>query len=279
VKYPIIALITDFGEDDFFVASLKAVILTINPSARIIDITHRIPSFDIMTAGFFLFSCYRYFPAGTIFLVIVDPGVGSSRKILLADTRKYFFIAPDNGVLSWVLEGERVQLREVKSKKYFLPQLSRTFEGRDKMAPAAAWLSKGVSSAEFGPEVSVYRKFKIERPKIRGKEIIGHVLYIDKFGNLITNIPGKMLDLLHKEKGKKSFSLYSGSRKVVSYKESYSSAKKGEPLFLIGSLGFVEISCCEASASEKLKIKTGGVVRIAAKSQRIEPKFKKIRDK
>jgi len=143
VKNPVIALMTDFGEDDFFVASLKGVIAKINPSARIIDITHRIPSFDIGAAGLVLSSSYKYFPPKTIFLVVVDPGVGSYRRILLAKTKNFFFIAPDNGVLSLVLDEEKVQkLIEVKNRKFFLPEVSSTFEGRDKMAPIAAWLSK-----------------------------------------------------------------------------------------------------------------------------------------
>jgi S-adenosylmethionine hydrolase len=269
VKYRFIALLTDFGEDDFFVASLKAVIAKINPSARVIDVTHRIPSFDTGTASFILFSCYRYFPAGTIFLTVVDPGVGSSRRILLAETEHYLFIAPDNGVLSRILEEEDgVRVRELKNKKYFLPEPSRTFEARDKMAPAAAWLSKGVAGSEFGPWVSLFKKFRIQKPRLRGKEIIGHVLYTDKFGNLITDIPAEMLDLLGAKTGKRSFVLRRGKKEIASFQESYSSVKKGETLFLIGSLGWIEISAREASASQKLKIKNGDAVKITGGSRR-----------
>ncbi len=156
-------MVTDFGEDDFFVASLKGVILKINPSVWIIDITHRIPSFDIQTTGFILLASYKYFPSQTIFLVIVDPGVGSERKILLARTKEYYFIAPDNGVLSLVLEEEQVEdLREVTNEEYFLPHLSNTFEGRDKMAPAAAWVSKGISCSEVGPAKASFEQLGIE---------------------------------------------------------------------------------------------------------------------
>jgi len=263
VKYPVIALMTDFGEDDFFVASLKGVIVKINPSARIIDITHRIPSFDIKAASFILFSSYKYFPFRTIFLVVVDPGVGSYRKILLAETKNYFFIAPDNGALSLVLEEEDIeQLREVKNSKYFLPELSRTFEGRDKMAPAAAWLSRGISCVEFGPEATSYKKFRLQKPRIKGNEIIGHVLYIDKFGNLITNIPERMLELLRKKTDKNKFIISLKGRKITSFVQNYSSVKKGGLLFIVGSLGLIEIAAKEASAVEKLRIKNGDVVRI-----------------
>ena len=173
MKQPFIALMTDFGEDDYFVASLKGIIYRINPLARIINITHRVPSFDIAIGSFILFSCYRYFPVPTIFLVVVDPGVGSVRKILLAKTEKYFFIAPDNGVLSQVFEAERIeQMREVTNPQFFLHEISHTFEGRDKMAPVAAWLSKGVSCSEFGPEVKSYARIKVQKPLIKGKEIL-----------------------------------------------------------------------------------------------------------
>lgn len=269
MKYHFIALLTDFGEDDFFVASLKAVIAKINPSARVIDVTHRVPSFGVMAAGFILFSCYRYFPAGTIFLTVVDPGVGSFRRILLAETKDYFFIAPDNGVLSWILEEEdEVRVRELENKKYFLPESSWTFEGRDKMAPAAAWLSKGVSSSEFGPPLSSFKRFKIQKPRLKRKEIIGRVLYTDKFGNLITNISSNMLDPLRTKTGKENFVLYRGKKEIASFKENYSSVKKGEPLFLIGSLGWIEISAREDSASQKLKIKNGDMVKIVVRSRK-----------
>jgi len=267
VKNPVIALITDFGEDDFFAASLKGVITKINPSARIIDITHRIPSFDIVAASFVLLSSYIYFPPRTVFLIVVDPEVGSSRKVLLVKTKKFFFIAPDNGVLNLALEEETVEkLIEVKNKKFFLPELSGTFEGRDKMAPVAAWLSKGISCDEFGTEVKQYKKLKSQKPVLKGKEIIGQIVYIDKFGNLITNIPGQMLDSLRAKSRKARPSLHVKGVEVGSFVQNYSKAKKGELVFLIDSLWMVEIAAREASAAKKLKAKTGDEVRISVRS-------------
>lgn len=264
MKLPLVALMTDFGEDDFFVASLKGVILRVNPLARIIDITHSLPAFDVKTAGFVLFASYRYFPTGTIFLVVVDPGVGSPRKVLLVESNDYFFIAPDNGVLSLVLAEEKIkQLRSVDNTKYFLSKLSRTFEGRDKMAPVAAWLSKGIDCREFGPEMTSYQELKIEKSKVEGNEIVGCVLYKDKFGNLITNIPSEMLDSLLKQKGEADFQLSIKSRTIPNFMTSYSSAKKGEFLFLEGSVGLIEVAAREESAAEKLKAGVGDSVRIA----------------
>lgn len=268
MKPPFIALITDFGEDDFFAASLKGVISQINPLARIIDITHRVPSFDIVTANFILFSSYKYFPLKTIFLVIVDPGVGSSRKILLVETKKYYFIAPDNGVLSYVLEEEDIEhQREITNSRFFLPESSQTFEGRDKMAPAAAWLSKGIPCAEFGPIVYSNKYFLGEKSQIKGNEIIGYVIYIDKFGNLISNIPGKSLNSLEEKTDRKKFVLHVGGKKIRSFMQNYSSVEKGELLFLVGSVGFIEVASREASASQKLKVKVGDRIQICVDSE------------
>jgi S-adenosylmethionine hydrolase len=247
---------------------IKGVIAKINPSARIIDITHRLPSFDIKAGSFILFSSYKYFPARTIFLAVIDPGVGTSRKTLLAETDNYFFIAPDNGMLSLVLEEEGIkQLRQVTNQNFFLPELSRTFEGRDKMAPAAAWLSKGISCEEFGPEMTSFKKFTAEKPHIKDNEIVGHILYIDKFGNLITNIPEGMLELLQKKTGKKTLSLFVEEREITSFEQSYSSVKKGELLFLVGSVGLVEIAAKESSAAQKLKVKNRDKVKIIIRSK------------
>ncbi len=258
---------TDFGEDDFFAASLKGVILKINPSVWIIDITHRIPSFDIQTTGFILLASYKYFSSQTIFLVIVDPGVGSERKILLAKTKDYYFIAPDNGVLTLVLEEEEIEdLREVTNEKYFLPDLSQTFEGRDKMAPVAAWVSKGISCSEFGPAKTSFEKLDVEKPKLKGTEIIGHVLYQDKFGNLITDIPARMLEEIGGKTDKKSIDLVIQGKKISSFIQSYSSAKRGELLFLVGSVGTIEIAAREESASKKLKAGVGDEVRVFLRS-------------
>lgn len=257
---------TDFGEDDFFVASLKGVISGINPQARIVDITHNVPSFDLTAANFILFSCYKYFPSGTIFLAVIDPGVGSSRPILLVKTKKYFFIAPDNGLLTMVLEEERVEkIREVANEQYFLEFASRTFEARDKMAPVAAWLSKGIQTKEFGPEASSFKILKIDKPQIKGNEIIGRVLYADKFGNLITNIRAETLDLLSKKTSKKKFFLKIKGRGIFSFVNSYSEAKKGELIFLVGSTEMIEVAVREGRASQKLKAKIGEEVRIAVR--------------
>lgn len=264
----VIAVLTDFGDEDFFVASLKGVIAQINPDARIIDITHHIPSFDVVTGSFMLWASYRYFPQRTIFLTVVDPGVGSSRKILCVQTEEYFFIGPDNGVMSKALEEERItQIRDVTDSTFFLPHPTSTFEARDKMAPVAAWLSKGTLCEQFGPTIVSYKKLGVLKPRREGKNLTGTILHIDKFGNLVTNIPAEML--MPKRKGLHSpllrLRLVRGSKMDspepigldVIFRETYGDAEKGEALCLPGSLGLIEISIREGSASEWLKAGVG----------------------
>lgn len=266
MKNPMIALLTDFGEEDFFVGSLKGVITTINPSARIVDITHHVPPFEVLAGSFILYAVYRYYPSGTIFLMIVDPGVGTARRILLVETDDYLFIAPDNGMLSLVLDSESAnKIIHVTNSKYFLPEPSSTFEGRDKMAPAAAWLSKGVGPCEFGQRISDCMRMEVQRPRIGRRDIIGQILYVDKFGNLITNVPAAEVNhLLERVEGKKMI-CYLREEKVARFEQSYSFVDKGELLILPGSLGLIEIAMREGSAQEKLSAHPGDTVRIASK--------------
>lgn len=263
MKTRFIALLTDFGERDFFVASLKAVIAGINPQARTIDITHEVPSFDIRTAGFILFSCYAYFPKGTVFLAVVDPGVAGRRAILLAETAGYFFIAPNNGLLTLVLEKEKiVGLRRLLESRFWLTSAKTTFEGRDKMAPVAAWLTHGVSPGEFGPEVKGFKRVKIERPRRSGDKISGEILYQDKFGNLMTNIPFSLFPPAGGAKGRTQASLVLGGKRIGRFVSSYSEVQDTRPFFLVNSQGLVEIAVREGSAAARLRAKPGDPVLI-----------------
>ncbi|MBN1221613.1 MAG: SAM-dependent chlorinase/fluorinase [Candidatus Aminicenantes bacterium] len=266
VDNPVIALLTDFGDEDFFVASLKGVIAGINPLARTIDITHRIPSFDTAAASFVLFAACSYFPPKSVFLVVVDPGVGSGRKILLVETARYFFIAPDNGVLSLVLENEQVvQAREITNSEYFLSDISRTFEGRDKMAPVAAWLTTGIPCEKFGAEITSFKRERGTMPEVRGKDVIGSILYIDKFGNVITDIPAKMIEGIVPQPIGRSVALKFRRRNTggfdpmksytVVVRKTYDTADKGDLLILTGSLGLLELAVKEDSAADRLGIR------------------------
>lgn len=262
MDYPIIALLTDFGESDFFVPSIKGVIALINPQAKVVDITHNIPSFDVLAGSFVLFASYRFFPKKTIFAAVVDPGVGSSRKILLVETKKYCFIAPDNGILSLVLEEEGVyQTTEISNPKFFLPKTGVTFDGRDKMAPVSAWLSLGVSPEEFGPRIKDVQKNELSAVHQTDEEIQGAVLYEDKFGNLITNISSSQFDPFLEKHGREAVRLMAGDN-IIMYGDFYSAVPTGEPVFLYGSLGLIEIAVREGSALNKLKVKSGDSIKI-----------------
>jgi S-adenosylmethionine hydrolase len=261
---PLIALLTDFGTKDFFVASLKAVILTINPDVRIVDISHQVPAFDIRAGGFLLYACAPLFPAGTIFVAVVDPGVGSGRRLLVARTGRHHFVAPDNGLLGPILDREKaLEVRELVNPRLMLAAVSRPFEGRDKMAPAAAWLSLGVPAAEFGPRCDDFRRLPWKLTVRRKGEIRGSVLYVDGFGNLITDIPAEAVSRLAGAKGWGRLRLLASGRSLRRC-DAYASAAKGELFFLEGSLGLVEISARESSAARKLKLKAGDGVRITA---------------
>jgi S-adenosylmethionine hydrolase len=266
LKTRFIALLTDFGEKDFFVPSLKAVIAGINPEARTIDITHEVPSFDVRAAGFILFSCYPYFPEGTVFLAVVDPGVAGPRAILLAETKKYFFIAPDNGLLTLPLKNEEViSLRKVTQSRYWLTAGRTTFEARDRMAPVAAWLTQGVEPAEFGPEVKTCERLKADEPRRSGSEILGEILYQDKFGNLMTNIPFSMIGAGRQSIAKPGLVLSVGQARISRLAASYAEVKDGRPFFLVNSQGLIEVAVRKESAAAALGAKPGDPVRLRFK--------------
>src|SRR3954462_12114917 len=191
---PVIALLTDFGTRDHYAGTMKGVALGICPDVTLVDISHDLPAHDVFGAALELAAAYKYFPAGTIFLVVVDPGVGSSRRGIPAESGDYRFVAPDNGVLSAVLdEHAPKRVVELTERKYARPTVSRTFEGRDRFAPAAAWLAKGIQLSALGRAVTTYHQLEIPQPEV-GTQLAGVVLLIDRFGNLVTNIDRKTFE-------------------------------------------------------------------------------------
>jgi len=252
----IMTLLTDFGTIDGFVGTMKGVILSINPNAKIIDISHEIPAQDI-EAGAFVLSCsYRYFPRGTVHVAVVDPGVGSKRKILAVQSKDYFFIAPDNQVLKYILNSdETLAVVEVLNKQFFLNAVSQTFHGRDIFAPVAAHLSIGVPIKKLGHETKLYDRGKIDQPIITQTGIIGSIIYIDKFGNLITNINQSMIN-------KPVSFVQIGKTQIHKLSNSYSEAEINQPLAIIGSSGYLEIAVRNGNAWERLSARRKDIVRI-----------------
>lgn len=249
-----IGLITDFGENDYFVGTLKGVIKKIDPQADIIDICHGVPSYFIQGGSYVLEKTYQFFPAGTIFLAVVDPGVGSQRKLLLVTAAGFHFIAPDNGILTPIFQlGQGAIIRELDKDKYFLISGSSTFEARDRMAPVAAHLSKGVAASVIGSETTEYILNADYYPQqVQPDRIEGRIIHVDKFGNMISNVPGKWLFEKLLARGCQHFKLQINDQEISEYRQNYASTN-GLPFLLIGSHGNLEIAMNRRHAFRELK--------------------------
>jgi len=245
----IITLTTDFGLNDHFVGTMKGVILDIAPNAEIVDICHSVQAFDILDGALSLAQAYNYFPSGTIHLVVVDPGVGSARRPIIASTERHHFVAPDNGVLSLMYaREERLSVRHISSDHYFLQPLSNTFHGRDIFAPVAAYLAKGVVAEKFGEEIRDFVRFNAPRPKpVDEKTLRGVVLKVDRFGNLITNFTPEDLPALV-QSSPPAFKITIGKCEVGSMRSSYADGAPGEIFGILGSMGYLEIAANRAAA-------------------------------
>ena len=260
----LITLLTDFGDRDYFVASMKGVILTINPDVRIVDISHQIAPHQITEAGYVLKSCYRYFPEGTIHVAVVDPGVGSARRPLIAKSERYFFLAPDNGLLTPILaEESEMEVREIENADYRLTSPGHTFDGRDLFAPAAAWLSKGEAFDSFGQPVydPIWRS--IEEPVWQGHTLMGKIIYVDRFGNLISNITTKHLEQTRSVTQCPVPTISIGRQKIEGLLASYSDGTPDCPQALLNSNGSVEIFMKEGSAANRLGLGSGERITIS----------------
>jgi hypothetical protein len=247
----IVTFTTDFGITDHYVGAMKGVILNINPATQLVDISNSVQAYDVLDGAIAISQAYKYFPADTIHLVIVDPGVGTSRRPLLVRTDRHFFLAPDNGVLSFVFEQEkeRLQVRHITSEHYFLQPVSQTFHGRDIFAAIAGWLSKGVDSSAFGEEINDYVRFAAPKPKPMAPNTIkGVVLKVDKFGNLITNIrPDDFPQLFQPEPP--AFRIIIGKAEISKMKTAYAQGTPGETFAILGSMGFLEIATNRGNAA------------------------------
>ena len=257
---PIIALLTDFGTLDHYAGTMKAVVLGICPDVTLVDISHDIPPHDVLTASIELAASYRYFPSGTIFLVVVDPGVGSARRGIAAEAGEYRFVAPDNGVLTAVFhEVTPKRVVELTERRYARPTVSRTFEGRDRFAPAAAWLAKGIELSALGRPAAEYQSIDIPTPEVAADAIAGQVLRVDRFGNLVTNIDRKLFEKLAQSG---AIQICAGEHRVGRVVATYADANPGEICALFGSTDHLEIAANAASASERLQLARGAPVSV-----------------
>jgi S-adenosylmethionine hydrolase len=255
---PIIALLTDFGTRDHYVGAMRGVALGICPDATLVDITHDIPPQDILSGALELAAAFKYFPPGTVFLCVVDPGVGSMRRGIAADAGGYRFVAPDNGLLTMVFrETGSTQVVELTERAYARPTVSRTFEGRDRFAPAAAWLAKGVELTALGRPLSDWQLIDVPEPRADNAQLSGVVVRVDHFGNLVTNINRRSFDPFVAER---RIHITVADRPVTRVVATYADAETGSICALFGSSDHLEIAVIGGSAAERLGLTRGAPV-------------------
>ena len=253
----LIVILTDFGLKDGFVGTMKGVIYSINPEARIVDLCHDISPQDIRQADFLLRTSAKYFPEGTVFLVVVDPGVGTGRKAIILKTGGALYVAPDNGVLTGIYRQEKApEVIEITNKDYFLPEVSRTFHGRDIFSPVSAYLSRGTDPGLMGEKLDSIKLLEEALPSIDEEgRICGTVIYIDKFGNLITNLSEVFLEKNIKTDEKIIIKLK--KQRIKGFSQSYGESAPGNVLAIIGSSGYLEIAVNQGSAEKYLNCRPG----------------------
>ncbi len=259
MRRPIISLTTDFGLSDHFVGTMKGVILGICPEAQIVDISHDVGTFAISEGAYLLAQAYQYFPRGTVHVVVVDPGVGTSRRPILAEAAGQCFVAPDNGVLSVIYAREKHKVRWITAKKYFLKTVSQTFHGRDIFSPVGAHLARGAAPAKLGKPIGDYMRLHIEKPvRTARRGWTGAVLKIDHFGNLVTNFPVEDFP----ELDKRPFEMLVGLETIERLARNYAECGPGELFVIAGSSGYLEVSSSQASAAKMLGCGVGAPVEL-----------------
>jgi S-adenosyl-L-methionine hydrolase (adenosine-forming) len=259
---PVIALLTDFGTRDHYAGTMKGVALGICPDVTLVDISHDVPPHDVLAGALELAAAYKYFPAGTIFLVVVDPGVGSARRGIAAEAGDYRFVAPDNGVLTIALdEHPPKKVVELSERRYARATVSRTFEGRDRFAPAAAWLAKGIDLAALGRPAGATHRVDVPQPASTEDALEGEVLRVDRFGNLISNIDRRAF-----EKLASPLEIHVGEREISKVVSTYADAEAGALCALFGSTDHLEIAVNGGNAAETLALGRGARVRVARRA-------------
>lgn len=258
----LVSLLTDFGLRDHYVGTMKAVLLGSAPGVSIVDLGHEIAPGDVEAAAFSLLAAYPYFPVGTVHVVVVDPGVGSERRVIVVEAAGQRFVGPDNGVFSYILDREQgATVREVTERRFFRPAVSTTFHGRDIFAPLGAALARGVDPATLGPPIGDARRLPPLDPMISGDRIRGRVLHVDRFGNCVTNLSEPLL-----AGGVVRLRGRGGELELLEIRTTYAGAGPGVAFLIVGSSGFVEISVNAASAAEALGLSRGDPVEIVRNS-------------
>ncbi|MBD3162117.1 MAG: hypothetical protein GF346_07395 [Candidatus Eisenbacteria bacterium] len=256
----LVTLTTDFGTRDPYVGTMKGVIRRVHREADPIDLTHEIQPQDLMEASLVLDSCYRFFPAGTVHLVVVDPGVGTQRRAIVVDTPEHLFVGPDNGVFSRVYATEpRAVVREIRNESLMLSQISDTFHGRDLFAPVAAHLACGLDPAQVGPVIEDPVHRDPPQPVVWQDQITGEVIHIDSFGNIISNVTREIFEMLV---GGRNFRIIVNSKQIDQLSRNYEDVERGRVLALFGSLGMLEIAVHGGRADRRIGAGRGDPIQI-----------------
>ena len=255
----IVTLITDFGLLGEYAGAMKGAILNVNPRCQVVDITHQVAAQDVLQASLVLKNTYPYYPVGTVHIVIVDPGVGTQRRPVILKKEGHFFVGPDNGVFTLVLSGGKNEGYKITRQKLFLSPLSPTFHGRDIFAPVAGHLSLGMDPRRFGPRIKQFTRLKWPCPEVKGKQLVGRILFADAFGNLITNISREESGSLS---GGRPWQIVGKGWGIDRLQETYNDVQPGQPLALFGSAGLLEIAVNRGNAQLALGLKPGDSISI-----------------
>ncbi|MBS3806763.1 MAG: SAM-dependent chlorinase/fluorinase [Bacteroidales bacterium] len=261
--YSMITLTTDFGLRDEYAGLMKGVIKSINPMVPVVDLTHYIPPQNVRWAAHLIYYSFRYFPAGSIHVIVVDPGVGSSRQIKLMKAGGHYFLFPDNGVITKIVNSYKPdEIWEINNTRYFLEDISSTFHGRDIFAPVAAHLSVGVEPVDLGLRTDELYTLDIPEPRVGEDKIAGHVIHVDQFGNLITNIEERLMRKLHTRY--RDIVIEIGGRRIHGLSKAYIKVREGDLLATLGSKGLLEVSVNQGDASSYLGLGEGDEVEVTS---------------
>ena len=266
-KHGLVTLLTDFGTQDPYVAAMKGAVLRHLPAARIVDITHEIAPHDILQTSFVLAQAAPQFPAGTIHVVVVDPGVGTGREIIAAEFGDQVYLFPDNGVITMVAQSQPLRSMALVRNIKYIPhetEISRTFHGRDIFAPLAGHLARGVHIADLGPTPMSYKLVEMDTPVQNDKGVAGQVVYVDRFGNLVTNITQRLIS--QRWPDMTGIKVACGRRTAGILQSTYGQVGKGKTLALINSMGLVEVAANAARASDVLEASVGAKIRLTRKA-------------
>jgi len=258
VKLQMITLTSDFGLRDSYVAQMKGTILSINPKATIVDITHEVEKFNIRMGAFMLSSAAPFFPKYTVHLAVIDPGVGTERRAIVIQTKQTFFVGPDNGVLMLAAKNQGIEhIYQLANSNFRLPKVFNTFHGRDIFAPVAAYLDSGIVPSEFGLEITEVVEPQFVSVNSKYDLLTGEILHIDSFGNLITNITLQEASFANTVNVK-----LLNQKLTLPFCKTYGQAQPGQAIALVGSHGFLEIAVNQGNASDKFRIKPGDIIEV-----------------